>query len=106
MIIRCERHEVVAAVRLDSAPIVEGHADLLGGTCGNCGQTLVGQDVGNGKPVNWLPVFGIVTRQRYLRRAAAFAAVPVDPQLTNAELLPVLMVEGMVSVTVRDGRSQ
>jgi hypothetical protein len=56
-------HDVWQPWRIDAVPIIEGHADLLGGVCQLCGQTLVCVDAGNA-PQRWHPVSLVVARTR------------------------------------------
>lgn len=67
----CERHEVVTPSRIDVVAVVEGHVELLGGCCGDCGQTVVALDTGAGVR-EWRTVSSIVTRlRRYERQRIA-----------------------------------
>ncbi|WP_163511600.1 hypothetical protein [Fodinicola acaciae] len=67
----CERHEVVTPSRIDAVPVVEGHVELLGGCCGDCGQTVMALDVGHGVR-QWHTVSSVVTRlRRYERQRVA-----------------------------------
>ncbi|GAA1657384.1 hypothetical protein [Fodinicola feengrottensis] len=95
--IRCPGHQVVAPSRLHAEAVLEGHVDLLRGTCDDCQLTVVGINVGNGRDVVWFPVAEIVTHQRHYQRKLAGAA-PLDPRLTNGELLPTLLAEGKVAL--------
>jgi hypothetical protein len=101
--IHCPRHEVMAPSRLHAVAIIEGHVDLLRGTCDDCQQTVVGINVGNGHDVVWFPVAEIVTHQRHYQRKLAPGA-PLDPRLTNGELLPTLLAEGKVASSAVNGR--
>ncbi|WP_163507394.1 hypothetical protein [Fodinicola acaciae] len=57
-------HDVWQPWRIDAVPIIEGHADLLGGVCQLCGQTLVCVDAGTGRQQRWHPVSLVVARTR------------------------------------------
>jgi hypothetical protein len=86
----CERHAVVTPSRVTSLAIIEGHVDLLRGSCGLCGLTVVGVDAGNGPAVEWFAVAGIViSERRYQRRLLVETLVDpvVHRYVSPAELL-------------------
>ncbi len=66
--IHCPEHSVVTPSRVHAVAIAEGHVDLLRGSCGFCGQTVVCMDTGNGLVIEWFAVADIVRRERHYQR--------------------------------------
>lgn len=88
----CQRHLVVTPSRVTSVAIVEGHVDLLRGSCGLCSQTVVGIDAGNGPEVEWFAVGDIVFSERRYQRRLLIETL-VDPALNRPVSPAALLAE-------------
>jgi hypothetical protein len=94
-VISCPDHSVVTPSRVHSVAIVEGHTDLLRGSCGLCGQTVVGVDTG-AIPIRWFPVAEIVIAERRYQRKRLFGG-QAAPWSFNPDLAPSL-----IAITVNE----